>query len=323
MRSCVAAVVVCASGCEIESNQPYGEEPEVSSLLQGCEPQAWPIEEEGHQLNRVSELTPDGAPLKWWAPRDPVGIVFMLHANNKDASSMFSVEHEEFYNELAERNLAYAAVSNSGEAWSLKVTPDNADFLRVADVRDHLIAEGAIDASTPVFSVGFSGGSMFAPVLAAIGLEEGWDVRGYSSHNTGGKATPEVAAMFTAHANDNPEGIEAQYEDQALIGTPTELLFLAEEPLDPLRFTKIPGISESESLAYFDDLVSLGMIDGKGVRLVDDEQMGEALDTFENRATGTSNQRARNQLSVVWRKHIFSADKACAEAQFLRDQLTE
>ena len=52
-----------------------------------------------------------------------------------------------------------------------------------------------------------------------------------------------------------------------------------------------------------------------------DDQMGDALDYFENNATGNSKQQARNQLAVVWRKHIFSADKACGEAQFLLDQL--
>jgi len=323
MRWCVAVVVIGTSGCAIESDQEIPDEQDVSSLLQACEPQPWPIDEEGHQLNRVTEFGPDGSIVRWWAPRDPVGIVFMLHANNNDATSMFSVEHEEFYNELAERNLAYAAVSNTGGAWSLKVSADNEDFARVVDVRDHLIELNVIDQGTPVYAVGFSGGSMFAPVLASIGLAEGWDVRGYSSHNTGGKATPEVAAIFTAHANDNPEGIEAQYEDQAAVGMPTELVSLAEDPLDPLRFTKVAGISETESLEYFDTLVSFGMIDEGGVRLVEDELMGEALDYFESRAPGDSNQRARNQLAVVWRKHIFSADKSCAEAQFLRDQLLE
>ncbi len=323
MRWCVAVGVVYASGCAIESDPVVGDERDVSSMLQVCEPQAWPIDEAGHQLDRVTELTPDGAVLKWWAPEDPVGIVFMLHANNNDASTMFTVEHEEFYNELAERDLAYVAVSNSGGPWSQTVSADNVDFLRVADARDHLVYLGVIRERTPVYAVGFSGGSMFAPVLASIGLAEGWDVRAYSSHNTAGKPTPEVAAMFTAHANDNPEGIADQYEDQLLEGMPTELAELHEIPVDPLRFTKTAAISETESLEYFDTLVSFGMIDEDGNRLVADEEMGRALDYFENNAPGTSNIRARNQLSVVWRRHIFSADKACGEAQFFLEQLPE
>jgi hypothetical protein len=162
---------------------------------------------------------------------------------------------------------------------------------------------------------------MFAPVLVELGLLSGWDVRAFSSHNTAPKATPLTAAAFTAHENDNPDGILNQYDEQVLLGMPTVLADLLEQPLDPLRFTKVQGISETESQAYFDDLVTFDMIDEDGVRLVADEFLGDALDYFEDNATGNSNQKARNQLAVVWRKHIFSADKACAEAQFLFDQL--
>jgi hypothetical protein len=314
----VAVGVVCASGCALEVDPASVGGADVSQLLQdACKPQPWPIDEEGHQLDRVTELTPDGSVTKWWAPADPAGIVFMLHANKKTASTMFSVEHEELYNEFAERDLAYAAVSNSGGKWDLKVDPDNGDFARVAEVRNHLIQEGAIAAETPVFAVGFSGGSMFAPVLIQLGMDAGWDVRAFSSHNTAPKIAPEgVAAMFTAHQNDNPVKIIDQYEEQALLGMPTMLVELEELALNPLRFTKLSFVTEEESFAYFDELLTAGLIDENGVKMADGAELDGALGELRDIPAP-----AKSQLTVIWREHIFSADAACSEAEFLVGQL--
>jgi hypothetical protein len=158
-------------------------------------------------------------------------------------------------------------------------------------------------------------------VFASLATDDGLDVRAFSSHNTGPRSTAPVPGLFTAHANDNPRGIENAYEDQAKLGLETQLVYLEEAVVEPLRFTKQPEIDEAESLAFFKELVEMRMIDRDGVRLIDDLGMGAALDAFKANSAYKDAGMVRHQLSVLWRKHVFSADHACTEAAFFNQQL--
>jgi hypothetical protein len=188
-------------------------------------------------------------------------------------------------------------------------------------VRDRLIQDTEITENTPLFAIGFSGGSMFAPVFTQLAFDDGWDVRAFSSHNTGPKTTAPVPSVFIAHANDNPNGLVNAYDDQAKLGYPTTLYYLDETLLDPLRFTKEPNITEAESIAFFDELVGFGLVDEHGQRLVGDDVIGQALDWFNRNSIYDDSSKARHQLNVLWRKHVFSADRACAEAETFEAQL--
>jgi hypothetical protein len=311
-------VVLFAVACAPAIDQGEMESGDLDALERGCAPQTWPIDEQGHQAERVTILDGPGR-TTWWVPPDPRGLVVMLHSNKHDSRTMFTIEHEELYNELAERNIAYVAVSNTGGVWSLSAQPDNRDYVRVRDVLDRVIHDTPAQKSTPLFAVGFSGGSMFAPVFAQLATDDGLDVRGFSSHNTGPRSTALVPAWFTAHANDNPNVIEGAYEDQLKRGLETEYVFLEESRVEPLRFSKEPNITEDESLLFFEELVDMGLIDRQGRRLV--EEIGAALDDFQRNSVYEDSNKARDQLSVLWRRHIFSADRACAEAEFFDKQL--
>ena len=121
------------------------------------------------------------------------------------------------------------------------------------------------------------------------------------------------------HDPRNPNSIENAYEDQLKLGFDTEYVFLEESKVEPLRFSKEPQITQDDSVLFFEELVDMGLIDRQGRRLV--EQIGPALDDFQRNSVYPERQKARDQMSVLWRRHIFSADRACEEASFFEQQL--
>lgn len=289
----------------------------------GCEErQPWPIDDQGHQLDRVDPGLAYGA--FYWVPDNPRGLVIFNHANAKSASTLLTIEHEELWNELARRDLAYGAVDSVERDWDFSGGASNRDVQRIAEFRDLLIAETALTEDTPVFGVGFSGGGSFLGPFATGGLELGWDVRAISAHGSTPSGQPPVTAVFVSHENDSPDGAASAHEDWLAAGLDSELYALPEEPLDPLRFTREPSVPAEISERWFDDLVDMGAIDADGNRLIDIRDAGATIDDFKRLQTDNGvpgGALAAIQLNVVWRLHIYSADVACEEAEAFENAL--
>src|SRR5689334_13843403 len=110
--SLVVAFATACTGVSVQDGE-QAESADAGALERApCVPQSWPIVEDGHQLDRVTIEDAPGLAI-YWVPPEPRGLVIMLHSNMHDASTMFTIEHEEFYNELAARDIAYVAVSNT------------------------------------------------------------------------------------------------------------------------------------------------------------------------------------------------------------------
>lgn len=289
-----------------------------------CTPQAWPIEDEGHQLDRVA-ATVEGIPTFYWVPPAPRAVVAMFPGSHQSVDAMGSVEHEEWYNELAKRDIAYFSLAARDGDYDLSRGPNNVDFRRLDGLRTWLVENTPLDAALPVAFAGFSGGSGFAVVAPDLALDAGWEVLGSSVHGGGASASPaSVPTVFTAHENDpsaDPEGVRDAYQTTVDAGVPALLFDLQELVLEPDRFTKIPNIDAYESQIWFDELVEGEIVDADGVRLVPVDDIPAALSAFVAASSLPGPGRARAQLSVIWRMHIWSADRSCDEADFLLDQL--
>ena len=319
------ALLACSMGCK--NDDSTGTDPSETTTnstdtinpttQEDCE-QAWPIAVDGHQEDRIFEMY-EGEPMMYWLPENPKAVFIIFHGNNQSIATLSTVEHEQFYNELASRNMGYYAFN--GGQWDLSESPNNDDFLVAANFRDGLIADGVLTEDTPVFSAGFSGGCDYNPTFANIALNQGWDYRGFACHVGFTNRTAPVRSVFYANANDDPEDERGSHSDQLETGFTSILYDLPESPMTPDRFTKIVNIDATESQSWFDEMVEFGMIDENGVRLVAVEDMDAAINYFETNSTGQGNNRASAQIKVVWRRHIWTSDFACAELNFFEGLL--
>ncbi len=308
-------LIACGGGNEDSDSPPTTTFPTV-----GCdERQAWPIDDKEHQVDRIGEMWNDVASL-YWIPDNPRGLVVMLHGSKQSAATMTTIEHEEFYNELARRDIGYLAVSSVDPDWATESDPSNVDVQRISDFRDVVISKTALEVDTPVFAVGFSGGAGFAPRFGDAALQMGWDFRGFAGHNNSVRHRVEAPAAFIVHENDNRDASIAEYGDQAALGAPSILFDLEEIPLEPMRFTR-SGASRELSQLWFDEAVTFGLVDVDGNRLTPVGEMESVLNAFAANSEGAGSERAKVQFNVIWRRHIFSADAACDEASFFAAQL--
>lgn len=289
--------------------------------LPDCTRQAWPITPDTAD-ERVT-TTVDGIEMFYWMPQQPRAVVALFTGNNQDISQLVSVEQEELYNELAERDFGFFAVDARDAAWDPDAT-NNHDFPRVSTVRDWLVANTALEASTPVFAVGFSGGGGFLAAMSTLALEDGWDFRAASIHNGWFHLPVATDAYFIAHPDDPAApvaDIRAMYETTLAAGHDAVFDELPVLPVDPARFTKIPNIDAARSQTWFDEAVAAGLIDAQGLRLVDETDIAEKTELFETQSTVPGPERATHQLWVVWRLHIWASDHACEEVRFFEERI--
>ena len=326
-----AMMILSAVGCnkaETDSGAATDTQPPTTPVTtpttQGsCTPQDWPIDDEDHQLDRVWEYFDDNA-VMYWMPDEPRGAFIMLHASKRDVTDLDTLEYEEFYNELAARDIGYFGVSSvsAGGSWaSSKNADNNVDTQEIAAFRDYLIDITDLSEDTPLFVMGFSGGAGFTSNMAQQGLDMGWDMRGFKAHNGVPYVEAPLPAIMVYHINDSPGSGEAQCERQADLGYRTECHTYDELPLTAERFTTIPGIDSDEAQIWFDEAVDAGLVDANGVRLTPISDADQAFEDFEDNSAVPGANRATVQLKVLWRVHIVSEDRACEEANFFDKEL--
>jgi len=304
-----------AAACKGDDSGPDPDPDTEDPTPVACAPQDWPIDQEGHQADRVDEDW-RGKMAFHWMPPNPRGVVAVFHGSNQTAGTMRTVEHEELYNELVERDLGYFAVGSIRGDWDREDPADSVDIDNVVSYLERLLQDTSLTADTPLFSLGFSGGGAFN-VTFANGIEaHGWDYRGFSTHNSSRWETAPVPSVFVSGANDHADEIRDNHQRQVDTGFDSTLYALEEIPLDPLRFTKIADIGEARSRSWFDEAVAFGMVDADGNRLSPIQDVNEVMDDFQDNSTGTGNPLATAQMRVLWRTHIFAADRACDEAAF-------
>lgn len=322
---CALAIALLAtSGCSgDDTGGPSGEptpDPGVDPSID--EPQPWPIVRSFEP--DVWEL--DGLPVHSWIPDDVIGVVVALHPGGSDIDTVESLEWNELYNELAERKIGVVtteSVDRVSRGWQFTpAKPDNADVAFIVRILDELVATTALTPDHPVFPVGLSAGGAFAPTLAKGGSKAGWNFAALSVHASGAYYLAEGPAMWFSMENDQsipPASVESHVDWQEREGLPVTYIPIAEQLVDPMRFTKSPGVTPEQSQDLFDDLVLNGLIDELGARLVAPENMKPALDAWKEHSDVRHRYFAVMQLKVLWASHVYSAEYSVEEANLFRD----
>jgi len=226
-------------------------------------------------VNGLSSSDPNAVNLVYYFPPNPMGVIFFFHGANGSASGFFTkIESSTFARDAVAAGYAIAALDSNdrvNKIWSSDPTTANVDVQNVQTSINYLTGLGLMHAGTPTFSTGMSYGGFFAPYAAydldfkACGI---WCASGL---------TPPASSLFTfttvptmwclaqnddlydhptflANANTNLSNLTSRNVAGQLFEHPPS-------PVYPGRFTRIPGISASDSQTAHDRLLSGGFID--------------------------------------------------------------
>ncbi len=284
----------------------------------------------------VREESFEGFPVAIVEPQGtPVGVVWYFHGASGDAAQVLGTETTATLNLLAREGVMLVGTESTDRDLGQWVTTgdatSNPDIARLLRLREHLIDTTALTASTPIITMGFSNGGTMSAKMGAVFADEGLNVAATSIHNSGGAGTRPGAfghplvVMVTENDSATTSASGRDFAtSQADLGLPVLLLEGVEMPLEPERFRREGGgYSDPEvSRAVFDELVSMGMVDDDGVRLVPIDRALAALDVYERNATvGNGPAKVVSQLRVVWQLHRFNSQYNAEECAFLADAL--
>lgn len=278
-------------------------------------------------------LTFEGRQVVAHIPSDPAGLVFVFHGSGGDATLVENVEVTDILNRLLLAGVGFVAVDSdnrSNGVFNANAAPaSNGDWQRLASMRDFLISDGQITATTPIFGWGYSAGGYFAGYFAHAALEAGWPMRGLSLHQATGRSghfgdAPDVPIVFLPAQNDasvDPASVVDKYEDHLAAGHEGKLLWHRPRCLVPTRFARSPFIAVPRSEALYAQAVDLGLVQADGCADYGPTEVDAAVDGFADRPDVTPTKPVRAVLSVVFATHAVNGEHAAAEAAYLVQQL--
>lgn len=268
----------------------------------------------------------DGFGAMWHVPSDPVGLVWVFHGTNGNLAAITQAEWLLIYNQLDARGIGIVATNSTDRAtgqWDLEelVPSANADFPRLAQIRQVLLEETALQPDTPHAALGFSQGAGFTSTFASMATAEGWDLRGLLKHQGAGSTTSLPSLYVSAENDENgqtPDRLGPVAEEcAAATSADCPHRVGLEIPLDPLRFARMPEFSQEQSTVMFEELVELGIVDPSGGRLIELEDMEEVFADYQRTSAYPAPSLVVTQLRVVWATHRLSGAFASEEATFL------
>lgn len=254
-------------------------------------------------------------------PDNPVGIVYLFHGTGGSAEIAYKIEMLDQTNELVERGYGWVATESTertgNKRWwvfdsSLATNPDLA---RLTRLHGELVASTDVTNDTPIFGIGMSNGARMATLFGQSFADNGYPVVAVAPFN--GRAAPSVKVsggltvpgFWVTSVNDTTAPPAGVIEDQlasATLGTTTQLVTKTEEPLLPVRFTRIPAIDIDEAIAITEALIATGIWDEDGNRVLDLDtslQLLEALSLPTN--FGATQAQLRSQIYAILAVHQF------------------
>lgn len=198
----------------------------------------------------------------------------------------------------------------------------NQDASRVERLLAKVRADHGLPDTLPLATVGFSDGAGMSMVMAAIASDEGWPIVASFVHSGAyGNLTGPVPTMFLQPENDLGQAPEPIVDDLLAAGVRAEVVDQPERLAVPSAFLR-NGIWDLEkATAAVEDLVSVGMIDASGARLVPDADMERALAAYGSRSPFEGAALSESRLRVLWATHRVSAYSAEEQCRFLIDSL--
>jgi hypothetical protein len=134
----------------------------------------------------------------------------------------------------------------------------------------------------------------------------------------------QVPAIFLITEQDDivdNDSIRLRHEELVADGIPTQFIESMEYPLDPLRFMRVPTLTEQESQGVFQDMVQFGLVNAQGNRLIEIDDYDDAIDAFKDVYEGPQQAKVTRQLKVVWTVHVFDGWWADDEVDFFLTHL--
>ena len=268
--------------------------------------------------------TLNGSKVIYFFPQGQIkGLILFYHGSNGNASSWFDkIENRLFLNYAVYKKYAVLATEsrdrvtggNRPYQWSNATTVNaNPDIKNLDLILDTLVARQLMARSTKVFGVGFSQGSGFGSIIAALKQHAG---------NALG-ATPGIAQVMAVTTsptywmasrqdlNADPQRLQKCYQNFATLSArsiPTLLKVHEPFPITPNRFWKIPGIDSAASVAIYNILKSNNLLDGRDfVNFNPDASTAWKnflLPTFSNFAD-----EIEDQVIIAYTEHKFHADQ--------------
>lgn len=273
----------------------------------------------------------DGRTVTAYVPSDAKGLLFVFHGTGGDASVATSTEMVAVLNAMVARGIGFVAPSSQDEARGIfddaSGPGSNADWKRVVAVREALLAEGLVEAGTPVHAFGYSAGGGMATYVAHEALAAGWTFGGLDLMHTGGVSRrhgdpPDVPLIATGAVNDTAVPLDAVrklVDRHTRGGGDGSLLVHEEQALAPTRFARTPFVTAKQSR----DLVALaiagGDFDDRGRRTFPVGEIDTRIEAFVARPDTAPDKPIRAVLNVVLATHAINGEHAVAEAAFLAE----
>lgn len=197
------------------------------------------------------------------------GLILFFHGSNGNGASWFNkVENRNFLNTAVEHGYAVMATESVDRItggsqpwqWNNAVTINsNPDILNINYILDTFKTRGWINADTRLFGVGFSQGSGFCSIIAAL--------KNFNANSLG--ATPGINAVIAQtlsptywmasrqDENADPQRLNkciSNYNTLVSRGIPAELHIQEPFPVTPNRFWRIPSVDSSSSVDIYNRL---------------------------------------------------------------------
>jgi hypothetical protein len=141
-------------------------------------------------------------------------------------------------------------------------------------------------------------------------------------HNSSTFRDVPLPGFFTSSENDDiTSSTKGSSEDHAAAGYDTTWKESLEVPWTPEHPLMHPSYDAEEAQDVFDELVTNGLIDADGGRLVDLGSVESALRGYENNSELNGPARMTTLIRVAWATHRPTSEFACEERTFMLDNL--
>ena len=297
-------------------------------VLSACDP-----------VNAPAELTSsefEGFTVHSAIPANPVGIVYLFHGTGGSAQFGLKIETLDQTNQLLARGYGWVATESTqrdgNKRWDVNnpLITTNPDLARLARLHAHLVATTPVTDETPIFGIGMSNGARMVSLFGQVFADSGYPVVAVAPFMgtaapwvklTGGLRVPGFWVNAINDATVAPDAVAADQAASAALGVPSVLFTKLEEPLLPIRFTRIPAIDLDEAEQIYLSLAGSGVWDAQGNRQVElNTAIVAILSTPVPPGTGATPAQVRNQVSAMLGLHQFTAAFAPFVADFFEAQ---
>ncbi len=333
MRTLVlVGLIGCADGSSESSGQP-----EPTPVTDHCvlPPAELPI----HASTQRTIETFQALPIHTYIPDEPRAILWYFHSAGQTAEEVDALEQVALRNLLTDGGWGFvstASVDRQAGLWDVgsEDPEDNLDLRRLSNLRDDLIVRTGWTADTPMVMAGFGGGATAAVHTGVVmSRDHEWPVVALSLHDSAITTASALAIelpTFLTHnehaASDIRTAMGGLFDSLSGLGVSTEFAESSETPLSPTRFMRIPEFPEARSRNDYEELVTLGWIDGTGRRILDFDiedrsKVDQVMEQWRQSSEDPGVDDAIGQLRVVWATHSFNASFADQECAFLEEAL--